>query len=167
LELSEVYEIFFPKIYNYIFYRVLHKQIAEDLVSVVFLKVAEKFDTFKPDRGSVSAWIFKIAENTLNDYFRSPRAILISFDDLPANETPKLDFDEQTMLIKNETRQELYGALSKLDERTRDIISQKYFLEKTLRQIADEKGMNEKTVSTIHNRGLASLRKAVGDGVKL
>ncbi|MCL2108965.1 MAG: sigma-70 family RNA polymerase sigma factor [Oscillospiraceae bacterium] len=161
MDLAEVYETHVSKIYNYIFFRVMHQQIAEDLVSTVFLKVTENFASFKPDRGSVATWIQKIAENTLIDYFRHPRAVHLNFDDLSEDARLSVDFDEQSTLIKDETRRELYAALSTLDNRTREIISEKYFFDKTIRQIAEEKDMNEKTVSTIHNRGLAALRKTL------
>ena len=162
MEFAEVYENYFSKIYNYIFYRVLHKQITEDIVSTVFLKAAEKFQTYNPDKAGVSTWLFKIAENTLYDYFRCSRAVPVSLDDISDDIRVSVDFDEQTQLIKNEDRRELYNALSELDGKTRDIISQKYFLEKTLRQIAKDKNMNENTVSTLHKRGLSVLRKTMG-----
>ena len=162
VDLAAVYEAYFSKIYNFIFYRVMHKEIAEDLVSTTFLKVAEKFHTFDPKKGSVAAWIFAIAQNTLNDYFRS-RYVTASLDEVMDSLTGSVDFEEQSRLIQDETRQELYRALSKLDDRTREIISQKYFLDRTIREIALDIDMNESTVSTIHNRGLEKLRKHMGD----
>jgi RNA polymerase sigma-70 factor (ECF subfamily) len=161
--LAELYEAYFSKIYNFIFYKVMHKEIAEDLVSMVFLKVAEKYDTYDSDKGAVSTWLYAIAQNTVNYYFRT-RKIPVSLDDTGYLE-PFADFEEQSTLIADETRRLLYLALAELDGRSRDIIAQKYFLEKSLRQIAAEKQMNESTVSTIHNRSLVKLRKKLGENV--
>jgi len=161
--LAELYEAYFTKIYNFIFYKVMHKEIAEDLVSMVFLKVAEKYNSYDPDKGAVSTWIFTIAQNILADYYRS-RKIPVSLDEC-GNLESTVDFEEQSSLIADETRRLLYLALSELDGRARDIISEKYYFDKSLRQIAAEKQMNENTVYTIHNRSLAKLRKKLGDDI--
>ena len=77
--LEEIYEEFFPKIYNYFFYRLLHKEETEDLVSQVFVKIAEHLDRYDPHKARLSTWIYRIAENTLTDYFRTRKAPL-SYD---------------------------------------------------------------------------------------
>ena len=161
-DIAEIYETYYSKIYNYIFFKLLHRQITEDLVSEVFLKVVDKIHTYDSEKGEVSVWLFAIASNTLNDYLRRRnKAVPITLDDLHDDVRLSVDFSEQSSLIKNEDRRELYLALSKLDDRTRDIIAEKYFLEKSIRTIAQEKSMNESTVSTLHNRGLATLRKTL------
>ena len=161
-DVAEIYETFYSKIYNYIFFRLLHRQITEDLVGEVFLKVVDKIHTYDSNKGEISTWLFSIASNTLNDYLRRRNKIVpITLDELHDDVKLSVDFSEQSSLIKDEDRRELYAALSKLDDRTRDIISEKYFLEKSIRVIAEEKNMNESTVSTIHNRGLAALQKSL------
>jgi RNA polymerase sigma-70 factor (ECF subfamily) len=160
VDLAAVYEAYYSKIYNYVFYKILHKQITEDLVSMIFLKVAEKYNTYDSDKGAVSTWLYTIAQNTLNDYFRT-RHIPVCLDEIAGDLLVSVDFEEQSRLIQDETRRELYMALSTIDNKTRDIISQKYFRQITIREIAKEKNMNESTVSTLHNRGLEKLRKSM------
>ena len=163
MNLETVYETYFPKIYNYIFYRVMHKQTAEDLTSAVFLKAADRFHTYDSDKGAVSTWLFKIAENTLTDHFRANR-IAISADELTDSTALSVDFEEQTAIIKDENLRELYIAMQQLGDVTRGIISEKYFAEKSIKQIAKERNMNESTVSTMHSRGLEKLRKIMKTG---
>ena len=161
-DVAEIYETYYPKIFNFIFYRVMHQQVTEDLVSTVFLKVVDKIHTYDPNKGEVSTWLYAIASNALNDYLRTRNKVVpIALDELHDDTRLSVDFGDQSTLIKDEERRELYMALSELDDRTRDIISQKYFLDKSIRTIAEEKNMNESTVSTIHNRGLAKLRKTM------
>ena len=161
-DVAKIYETYYSKIYNFIFYRIMHQQVTEDLVSTVFLKVVDKIGSYDPSKGEVSTWLYAIASNTLNDYLRQRnKAVPIALDDLYETDMPSVDFDQQSSLIKNEDRRELYKALSTLDDRTREVISLKYFFDKTIRAIAVEKNMNESTVSTIHNRGLAALRKSM------
>ncbi|MCL2217166.1 MAG: sigma-70 family RNA polymerase sigma factor [Defluviitaleaceae bacterium] len=160
MSLEETYQTYFPKIYNYIFYRVMNKHDAEDITSTVFLKVAEHFGTYDPAKASFSSWIFKIAENALTDYFRA-RRVSVNVDDLSDTTAVSVDFEGEALIINDENLRELYIALSRLGDKTRDIIAQKYFQGKTIRQIAKDKKMNESTVSTMHNRGLENLRKSM------
>jgi RNA polymerase sigma-70 factor (ECF subfamily) len=159
--LAEVYEAYFSKIYNYIFYKVLHKQVAEDLTSKVFLKVAEHFNSYDIDKGAISTWLFKIADNTLTDHFRTHR-VPVNVDDLADSNALAVDFEGEAKLINEDNLRSLYAALTKLGDTTRDIIVQKYFQNKIIKDIAKDKGMNESTVSTMHNRGLERLRKEMG-----
>ena len=41
---------YFPKIYNYIFYRILSKEDTEDIVSEIFTKTARSADAFDSKR---------------------------------------------------------------------------------------------------------------------
>ncbi|MCL2096404.1 MAG: sigma-70 family RNA polymerase sigma factor [Oscillospiraceae bacterium] len=164
MDLNEIYQTYFSRVYNFIFYKVLHKETAEDITSIVFLKVAEKLHLYDADKAGVSTWIFTVAKNSVTDYFRSRASgINVNIDDIAGDTEPALsvDFEEQSQLIADETRRELYLALSSLDARARDILTQKYFEKKSIREIADCINMNESSVSTIHNRALEKLRKII------
>lgn len=39
------------------------KQMAEDLATLTFLKSVEKIDSYKPDKGAFSTWLFTVAKN--------------------------------------------------------------------------------------------------------
>ena len=49
-----MYEDYFSKIYNYIFYRLLHREQTEELVSDIFLKVVVHLDSFQPGKASLT-----------------------------------------------------------------------------------------------------------------
>ena len=60
--LEEIYEEFFPRIYNYIYYRLLHREETEDLVSRIFLRVAEHLQEYDPKKAKLDTWIFRTSE---------------------------------------------------------------------------------------------------------
>lgn len=162
MDLKTIYEQYFSKVYNYLFFKLLNKENAEDLTSAIFLKVVDKLDTYNPEKSSVYTWIMRITQNTLTDYFRTRR------DTLPIDgENDSLlgitEFDEQCRLIKDETRRQLFTAMATLDRRTLEVIVLKYDWGLSVREIAAQMALNESTVSTIHVRGLAKLRKALGE----
>ncbi len=160
MDIESMYIEYFPKIYNYVFFKILHKEQTEEIVSIVFLKVIEKIDIFDETKASFATWIYRIAQNSLIDYYRTRR------DQVPIDENkdvlPPVDFKGEMELIKNETRKEVYKALCELDAKTREIISMRYFGEMTVREISKALSMNESTVSSVHVRGLKKLKSLLG-----
>ncbi|MCL2699676.1 MAG: RNA polymerase sigma factor [Defluviitaleaceae bacterium] len=158
-ELAEMYEEYFPKIYNHIYYKVLSQDVSNDLTSSIFLKVVANIGSFDATKASFKTWIYTIANNTLIDYYRRRKtdAPLDSVDE------PREHFDEQTNVFKEEALGALHNALSTLEPRMREIISLKYNGEMSIRDIAKLLEINESTASTIHMRGLAKLRKILSD----
>ena len=159
--LGDLYEEYFGKVYNHIYFSVLSKEISEDLTSCVFLKVVQKLDSFDEEKASFNTWLYTIADNTLIDYYRQ-RKSEVSLDtviDKPGE--PSRHFDDQSDLMKSEDRRALHKALEILDERTREIISLKYNADMSIRDIANLLGIKESTASTLHTRGLAKLRKVL------
>lgn len=45
-------------------------RLAEDIVQEVALKVLQKQDTFRRDKGTFRVWVFAILRNTVTDHFR-------------------------------------------------------------------------------------------------
>ena len=69
---SELYDLYFPKIFRYISWRVGNRSDTEDIVSDIFTKTLNKIDLFQWQEGATfSSWIFRIAYNTLTDYYRA------------------------------------------------------------------------------------------------
>jgi len=165
-DFEKMYEEFFPKIYNYVFYRLLNKEQTEDVVSDIFFKVVENLHRYDPRKGSFSTWIFAIARNTLTDYYRR-RRVFVSMDDPDIHIEPSVDFEEQCDVIADEELREMYKALAVLDERTRTVLSLKYFGEFNNREISRQTGINESTVSTLCCRGLAKLEKVLRGSLKV
>jgi len=70
MEFQEIYKEFYPKIVRYLSKLTDNKDDAEDLSQDVFIKVNSGLEKFE-GRSKLSTWIYKIATNTANDYFRS------------------------------------------------------------------------------------------------
>ena len=161
-EFGRMYEDYFSKIYQHVFYRVLHKQDCEDLVSEIFLKVARNIFRFNPQEASFNTWIYTIARNTLIDYFRKRRNV-VSLEH--CDELIWVDFDEQYASIVGEDRRMLYQALRQLDHRSRQILSLKYFAGLNNREISRLINLNESTVSTIFLRSKRKMRELIDEKI--
>jgi RNA polymerase sigma-70 factor (ECF subfamily) len=158
-----MYEDYFPKVYNYIFYRLLSKEQTEDLVSDVFLKVVSHLNSYKADKASFGTWIFTIARNTLADFYRKHKDVTSIDDEAFPEAALTVDWDEQCRLIENEDRKALYKALSALNERQRNVLALKYFGDFGNREIAQITGINEHTVSSLGVRAVEKLKSLMGE----
>ena len=65
-----VYDLYFEKVYRFVFYRVNHRQTAEDLVAEVFTKAWNKLSEIQ-NPSLFNAWIYQIARNLVIDFYRS------------------------------------------------------------------------------------------------
>lgn len=65
---APVYQAYFPRIYTYCRRRVNTDQEAEDLTSTIFTRALIGLDGYRG--GSVAAWLFRIAHNTIANYHR-------------------------------------------------------------------------------------------------
>ena len=73
IDLEELYRSYFPKIYNFFFYKLLHREDAEDLTAKTFLKIAEHLHTYHSEKAKAGTWAWRIAENTLIDFYRTQK----------------------------------------------------------------------------------------------
>lgn len=148
-----VYREYYPKIHRYIAGKVGNSQEAEDLVSDVFLKVCQHWDTFDESKASVSTWVYTIARNAVIDYYRTHRL----HTELP--ETLTDDSSMEDDLAHRETLTSLASALETLEERQRDIIILRYWKGMTLKDIAARMKLSYTYIKVLHNDALRKLQR--------
>ena len=159
VDIESVYREYFPKVYNYVYYRLLDRDRSDDLVSEIFVRIFEKQNRYDAEKGSVSAWVFRIAHNALVDDFRRKKEVLsIGGDEMDYQPD---DCDIQLAVIQSEERKELYRLLAGMTARERAVLSMKYFADMTNRKIAAELDMNESTVSSVVWNAMRKLRKGM------
>ena len=69
-----LYRKYFPKINNFVFHRVESEAVRNDVVSNVFYKAMKKLSLFRfidSRKCSFSSWLFRIAVNEINQYYRN------------------------------------------------------------------------------------------------
>ena len=166
LSMEEVYNTYFSAVYNYVFYKLLHKANAEDIVSQVFMKVCRHLDRFDPEKASLKTWIFRITDNTLTDFYRRQKpTVSYSHDETGLENVLHIHFDQQYDQECAPLRQTVLNALRQLPERDRMFIYYKYFENTTNREIARRMGMNENTVSAALSRARQKLKTILKDEI--
>ena len=65
---ARLYDEFAEKLYRFVYFRVGHKEVAEDILSDTFVKAWQKIRSVSSPE-SLSGWLYQIARNNVIDYF--------------------------------------------------------------------------------------------------
>jgi len=132
-----------------------HLEIADEIVSDTFVKVYQKLDKFDPTKSNLNTWIFKIANNTLIDYFRSVKLekkskinYLDSKHQTDAMYNLNSDSTADGAMIYSEALNSVMVAIKKLDANMQKIAELRYFKQYKYDEIAQEMKMPINTVKT-------------------
>ncbi len=155
---AALYESYAEKIYAFVYYRTLHRETAEDLVSEIFLKALEKIRTFSTEKGSFSSWLYRIARNTVIDHYRTRKVEgdVESVPGLSSREDIERDADVRQRL------QGVEAGLRGLKPRQRELLVMRLWDGLSHREIADITGLTEANAKMTFSRALHQLRTELG-----
>ncbi|MBR5913195.1 MAG: sigma-70 family RNA polymerase sigma factor [Selenomonadaceae bacterium] len=160
---TEMYRHFFPRVYNFIYARMKDVDAADDVVSTTFMKVYENLDRYNPTKAAFSTWLFRIASNSMVDYFRrTQNCVEVEWDETFDPPAPEYQAPEAQALDK-EGKAEILKALDKLNERERRIVELKYFSDMGNKEIAEVLEISANNVGVVLHGALKKLRKILGE----
>lgn len=159
--LAVPFEVFyaatFPKVYAFMRCHVASADIAQDLVSRVFVKAYKHRNNVPVDAST--EWVFRIAHTTLIDYWRVEHrrdAVSVSIDEIavqPASGlNPEVTYERKQRLVH------LFRLMSELSEEDRVALGLKFGAQQTNREIARILDLSEGAVSMRLLRALRQLR---------
>ncbi len=162
IDFAELFRQNYPRVYNYLRYRVHSLEDAEDLLGMVFEKAYTHRDQFDPAKASFSTWVFRIAQNTLANYYRTRerRSIWESEKDV-AEDLASTEVLPEAQIIQQEKVAHLRQGLKQLSERDQEIISLKFAGRLNNKEIGQIMDLKEKTVSVVLLRAMRRLQKKV------
>lgn len=151
-----LYDEYIRRIYNFVYYKTHHKETAEDLTGQTFYKALKNIGQCDPAR-SFSSWLYRIARNTVIDYYRSKRPLVDIEDvwDLADDRDFISDLDAKLQIEK------VKGYLTNLPSPQRDIIIMRVWLEMPYKEIAEIIGKTEENCRVTFSRAVAELREAI------
>lgn len=162
---SELYTLYFDRIYRYVRLKIGSPTEAEDITSVVFFNAWRTIDHFAPQReSSFAAWLFRLAHNAVVDRYRRARDIisLDSTDKRPILHAiqpgPEAQVERQIDI------DELYTALELLTPEQREVVLLRFVEGLSAREVGDIMGKHEGAVRGMQFRAIESLRRALARG---
>lgn len=147
-----LYNEYIRKIYDFIYFKTLNKEIAEDLTSQVFLKILKHISNFKSD--NFSAWLYTIARNTVIDHYRSDKNYKNIEDCWDLADSGDLVAEADTELLMSKVR----VAMKKLSVSDRELLTMRLWSDMTFKEIAFNLQKNEPAVKMAFSRALQKLR---------
>lgn len=157
---KEYYEEYMPQVYGYIYMRTgRDKDLAEDLVSEVFMKALEKLHLYSEQKGgSFRAWVFRITKNHLIDHYRSSkRKQTSSLDELENVAAGKANVEADAK--KELEKEELSAALEYLSEDKKELVIMKYLSGYSYKEMAEIVGENENKIRVKTFRAIKDLKR--------
>jgi len=153
-DFDPIYREFVKPIYGFIYRRTLHRETAEDLTSVTFMKALENIHSYKSSKGAFGAWLYRIARNTITDSYRTshPTADIENVWDLAS------DDQTETLTEHGMAFDQIQEALQKLSPEKRDIILMRLWDGLSYKEIAAITGKTESNCKVIFCRTLERLR---------
>ena len=150
-----LYEKYVKKIYNFIYYKTLHKETAEDLTSQTFIKALNNINKFKTGQGGFSAWLYRIARNNIVDNYRKQKIEIDINDvwDLGSFDNIQGDIDNIVKLEK------VKKYLQKIVPEQREIIFLRVWEDLSYKEISEITGKTEANCKMIFSRVMAKTRK--------
>lgn len=167
LDFAELFREFYPRVYGYLRYRVNTSEDIEDLIGVIFEKAYTHRAKFDAAKGDFTTWLFRIAHNTLANYYRTRerRSKWEAAEELPADITTR-QASPEAQIIKQETIGHLLQGLSQLSERDQEVISLKFAGRLSNKEIGQIMDLKEKTVSVVLLRAMRRLQQVVAENTQ-
>jgi len=154
---AAIYDHYFPRVYNYVRYRIRDPETADDITAQVFERALVGLDRYRPKRGALVAWLFGIARHAVSDHLRAQKRRRWLPLDLLSNRG-SADPQPEQIVVSNEVREELLEAVARLNDRERELIALKFGAKLTNRHIARLTGLSESNVGVILYRAVRRLR---------
>jgi RNA polymerase sigma-70 factor (ECF subfamily) len=147
--------------------RLTSSQIAEELLQQTWLSVLDHADKFDPasSGGAFKAWLFRIATNKANDFWRScgrekrgqQELRLVKTDEAPASDE-RLEADEQAGKLR--------WAIAQLPENQREVLMLRYYSELKFVEIAEILGCPLNTALGRAHKAILKLRQLMESQMK-
>jgi RNA polymerase sigma-70 factor (ECF subfamily) len=166
-----LYDHYFPRIHDYVRYRVHIQQDAEDIIAEVFLKAMRRLNRFKwHHENSFAAWLFRIAHNLIVDYYRRYEQIESAEVALDPGEAASDDCSmgvagltsralrPEEALTQQEAFRQMQSLVETLSAQRREVITLKFFGGLRNKEIAGILDLDEHTIASHLSRGLRDLR---------
>ncbi len=159
----KTYDLYFDQIYRFIYFKVLAKQEAEDLTSVVFLKTWGYIqDKSIKDYKTLKSLLYKVARNSVIDYYRKKSSEQgdISLDTVSTTiDTADKSQDIHSKLEIADEHARIKEKLLELKEEYREIIVMRYVNELSVKEIALSLDKSRGNIRVTLYRALKALRK--------
>lgn len=151
-------------LFNYIYFAVRDKELAEDIFQETFIKAIITIRQGRyTETGKFRAWISRIAHNLIIDHFRQEKnENTISNDEAPVDllNNPNLcDGTIEDELVKMQITSDIRKLISCLPEAQREVLEMRYYQDLSFKEIADQTGVSINTALGRMRYAILNIRR--------
>lgn len=151
-----LYDAYYKSIFVFIYRRTNDEELTADITSQVFLKALINIKKYEYKGVPFSAWLFRIAFNEVNMYFRKHKAgRIVSID----QKGVALMAQESELNENAEIVQKMMSALKKLDPDDIHLIELRYFEKLSFAEVGTIIGITENNAKVKVYRIIDKLKK--------
>jgi RNA polymerase sigma-70 factor (ECF subfamily) len=154
---GQLYERYYDRIYNYVYYRTGNADDAEDLTARIFERAMNHIGRYEDKGVPFSAWLYRIAHNLVANFHRDrSRRRIIALDDIAQWHVGEEDPEFATQII--EDKEALLKAIRRLPADRQELLILKFVERLPNAEIGDIMGRSEGAIKSLYHRTLLSLR---------
>ena len=166
---AKLYDQYYLKIFGYVLRRTANLEAAQDITSETFFKALKKLWQFRWHNISFSAWLYKIATNEINQYFRHAKyrksASLEElqergFEPISLHDPESELIEAQEKLKQHQDFLEIQEKIVRLPPKYQEVVTLRFFEQKQIKEIAEILGKREGTIKSLLHRAVGKLREA-------
>jgi RNA polymerase sigma-70 factor (ECF subfamily) len=151
-------------VFNYIFFIVKDKDLADDIFQDTFIKAIVNIKQGRyTENGKFRAWISRIAHNLIIDHFRQEKnENTVSNDDAPIDllNNPSLcDETVEDRLIFDQITSDVRKLVTYLPESQREVLEMRYYQDMSFKEIAEQTGVSINTALGRMRYAILNVRK--------
>lgn len=165
-DFSQLFKLYYKPLFGYILRRTGDFDESADIAANTFFKAFRHINNFSYKGISIKVWLYRIATNEMNQYFRYKQKhnSLFSriefenkktFSNFLSEDKKELEMELQ----KHEQFLFVLKCLKTLSIKYQEVISLRYFEGKENKEIVEILNINEGTLKSLLSRGLEKLRK--------
>lgn len=164
-----LFDHYYKPIFGYVFRRVARYSLTQDIVAETFLKAFLKIKDFEWQGIPVLAWLYRIATNEVNYYFRKQKYNPVLYQSVLNPELMHFSTSvEEEAQLENELQEHeefriIQAQLQTLDTKYQEVIALRFFEKKDIKEISGILGKPEGTIKSLLSRGLEKLRNRLPD----
>ncbi|MBX2840412.1 MAG: RNA polymerase sigma factor [Flammeovirgaceae bacterium] len=151
-----LYQKYFKQIFQFIFNRVGEYELTSDLSSQVFLNALTNLSKYKHQKLPFSAWLFRIAINEVNQFYRkNTKQRKVVLDENLIQELKMAKPDENLEYFK----EKLSNILQQLSPKEIQIIELRYFTDSSFQDISQILNISESAAKVRVHRLIKKIKE--------
>ncbi|MCR2821561.1 sigma-70 family RNA polymerase sigma factor [Lederbergia panacisoli] len=153
---NRLYQSYYQDLFKFLFYMIRDRELAEDLVQEVYVKVYKNYNTFE-GKSREKTWLYAIARNVAIDYIRKQK----NKNEIPLSEYEAFQLKDsnpipEEIVLRKDEIQQIYASNMKPDHMV--ILDLRFLRGFSISEAAITLGWSESKVKTLQHRAIQHLK---------